>query len=102
MFSVSFPENFFSFFNFCSEKFNSRFLVKVSIQLPAAFSVDAIDTVAAGDCFNGALAASLVGGDRLRNAVLFAMAAAALSVTKAGASESVPSLGEVQDFLGKL
>lgn len=67
-----------------------------------AFAVDAIDTVAAGDCFNGALAASLVGGTRLRNSVLFAMAAAALSVTKAGASESAPSIGEVQDFLGRL
>jgi len=67
-----------------------------------AFSVDAIDTVAAGDCFNGALAASLVGGGGLRDSVLFAMAAAALSVTKTGASESVPSLGEVQDFLGRL
>ena len=67
-----------------------------------AFAVDAIDTVAAGDCFNGALAASLVGGTGLRNSVLFAMAAAALSVTKAGASESAPSIGEVQDFLGRL
>lgn len=67
-----------------------------------AFAVDAIDTVAAGDCFNGALAASLVGGTRLRNSVLFAMAAAALSVTKTGASESAPSIGEVQDFLGRL
>ena len=67
-----------------------------------AFAVDAIDTVAAGDCFYGALAASLVGGTGLRNSVLFAMAAAALSVTKAGASESAPSIGEVQDFLGRL
>ena len=64
-----------------------------------AFVVDAIDTVAAGDCFNGALAAAIVDGESFRDSVLFAMAAAALSVTRPGASSSIPSLLEVEDFL---
>ena len=64
-----------------------------------AFQVDTIDTVAAGDCFNGALAASIVNGVSFRESVVFAMAAAALSVTKEGASSSVPSLIAVQEFL---
>ena len=64
-----------------------------------AFQVDTIDTVAAGDCFNGALAASIVNGVSFRESVVFAMAAAALSVTKEGASSSVPSLVAVQEFL---
>lgn len=64
-----------------------------------AFVVDAIDTVAAGDCFNGALAAAINDGASFRDSVLFAMAAAALSVTRPGASSSIPSLLEVQDFL---
>ena len=67
-----------------------------------AFVVDAIDTVAAGDCFNGALAAAIVDGESFRDSVLFAMAAAALSVTRTGASGSIPSLLEVQDFLARL
>lgn len=67
-----------------------------------AFVVDAIDTVAAGDCFNGALAAAIVEGTRFRESVLFAMAAAALSVTKRGASSAIPALVEVQDFLDML
>ena len=67
-----------------------------------AFIVDAIDTVAAGDCFNGALAAAMVDGASLRDSILFAMAAAAMSVTRRGASSSIPSLLEVQDFLARL
>ena len=55
-------------------------------------SVIAIDTVAAGDCFNGALAVALAerrsGG--LHEALIFACRAAALSVTQSGASQSMP------------
>ena len=64
-----------------------------------AFQVDTIDTVAAGDCFNGALAASIVNGVSFRESVVFAMAAAALCVTQEGASSSIPSLVAVQEFL---
>jgi ribokinase len=67
-----------------------------------AFVVETVDTVAAGDCFNGALAAAMVNGSSFRDAILFAMAAAALSVTKLGATGSLPSLAEVQDFLAGL
>jgi ribokinase len=66
------------------------------------FDVTAVDTVAAGDCFNGALAAAIVDGSSFRDSIIFAMAAAALSVTRPGASSSIPSLLEVQDFLARL
>ena len=67
-----------------------------------AFVVETVDTVAAGDCFNGALAAAMVDGSSFRDAILFAMAAAALSVTKPGATGSLPSLADVEDFLAGL
>jgi ribokinase len=57
------------------------------------------DTTAAGDTFNGALAAALANGNSLPDAVVFANAAAALSVTKPGAIASIPSLKDVQEFL---
>ncbi|MEK9801575.1 MAG: PfkB family carbohydrate kinase, partial [Alphaproteobacteria bacterium] len=49
-----------------------------------------------------ALAAAMVDGASFRDSILFAMAAAALSVTRPGASNSIPSLLEVQDFLAAL
>ena len=61
--------------------------------------VKAIDTVGAGDCFCGALAAALAGNMDLREAVEMANAAAALSVQKAGAAPSMPSRREVEAFL---
>lgn len=50
-----------------------------------AFAVEAIDTVAAGDAFNGGLAAALEGGMSLSEAVVWGAAAGALCVTKMGA-----------------
>jgi len=61
--------------------------------------VKAIDTVGAGDCFCGSLAAALASGMDLREAVELANAAAALSVQKAGAAPSMPSRREVEAFL---
>jgi ribokinase len=54
------------------------------------FDVAAMDSVAAGDAFNGALAVSLTEGKDLREAVTIACAAGALSVTKTGAQDSMP------------
>jgi ribokinase len=61
----------------------------------AAQKVEAIDTTAAGDVFNGALAVSLAEGQCLIAAVEFACLAAALSVTKLGAQSSIPYRNEV-------
>lgn len=63
------------------------------------YQVKAIDTTAAGDVFNGALAASLAESQTLAYAAGFANAAAALSVTRAGAQTSVPAREEIDDFL---
>ncbi len=61
--------------------------------------VNAVDTTAAGDIFNGALTSGLSNGKSLKDAVIFANAAAALSVTKMGAQSSAPYMKEVNDFL---
>lgn len=64
-----------------------------------SFTVKAIDTVAAGDCFNGGLAYALARGDGVMDAVRFAAACGALATTKAGASDAAPSLAEVEALL---
>jgi ribokinase len=71
------------------------------VELFPAFEVSSIDTVAAGDAFNGALAASLVEGRGLSEAVRFASAAGALSTTKRGAQESLPTREEIERLLRK-
>jgi ribokinase len=63
-----------------------------------AFQVRSIDTVAAGDCFNGALAACLAQGGEISDAISFAMRAAAIATTRKGASVSLPTLEELEDF----
>jgi ribokinase len=63
------------------------------------YQVDPVDTTAAGDTFNAGLAAALAGGSDLRAAVEFGNAAAALSVTRAGAQSSAPSRAEVEDLM---
>ena len=63
------------------------------------FNVQAIDSVAAGDCFNGALAASLAKDMSFDQAVRFATAASAISVTRRGTAASIPSCGEIDAFL---
>lgn len=68
-------------------------------ELVPAFTVDPVDTTAAGDVFNGALAVALVEGRALREAIQFAAAAAALSVTRAGAQASAPHRSEIDAFL---
>ncbi len=63
------------------------------------FKVNAIDTVAAGDCFNGGLAYALFSGKSLAEAVRFAAACGALSTTRHGASTSAPVLAEVEAII---
>ncbi|ODA21957.1 ribokinase [Photobacterium damselae] len=63
------------------------------------FRVKAIDTTAAGDTFNGALLTALQEKMPLRDAIRFAHAAAALSVTRFGAQTSIPTRDEVALFL---
>ena len=62
------------------------------IAVPA---VRAVDTTAAGDCFNGALAIALAEGQCLTDAVAFACKAASISVTRLGAQASLPYRPEV-------
>jgi ribokinase len=62
--------------------------------------VDAVDTTAAGDTFVGALALALGEGRQWPAALELAAAAAAISVGRVGASDSMPSADEVERFLG--
>ena len=64
------------------------------------FRVQAVDSVAAGDAFNGALAVSLAEGKELSEAVRFASAAGALATTKYGAQDSMPTREEVDMLAG--
>jgi ribokinase len=64
-----------------------------------AFKVEACDATAAGDTFNAALAVALTEGRELPDALRFANAAAAISVTRMGAQASIPSRSEVDAFL---
>jgi ribokinase len=65
------------------------------------FAVEAVDTVGAGDCFNGAFAVALLEGRDPFAAARFASAAAAISVTRRGAQASMPTRSEVDEFLAK-
>jgi ribokinase len=64
------------------------------------FAVHSIDSVAAGDIFNGGLAAALARGDDPARAVRFAAACGALATTKRGAAKAAPTLAEVDALLG--
>ena len=63
------------------------------------FKVKAVDTTAAGDTFCGALAVALVEDKSLKEALQFASAAAAISVTRMGAQPSAPTRKEIDKFL---
>ena len=63
------------------------------------FAVRAVDTTGAGDTFNGAFAVALAEGASIEQAARFANAAAALSVTRPGAQNSVPTRAETEAML---
>lgn len=68
-------------------------------QLISSFKVNAIDTIAAGDTFNGAFVTALLEGQTNQQAARFANAAAAIAVTRSGAQPSVPWREEIDAFL---
>ena len=70
-------------------------------KLVSGFRVKAVDTIAAGDTFNGALVTALLEGKQMDSAVRFAHAAAAIAVTRPGAQPSVPWRKEIDDFLAQ-
>ncbi|RON08535.1 ribokinase [Pseudomonas brassicacearum] len=69
-----------------------------SVEHFPAPKVKAVDTTAAGDTFVGGFAAALASGKSEAWAIRFGQVAAALSVTRAGAQPSIPSLSDVQAF----
>ena len=64
-----------------------------------AFRVNAVDTTGAGDTFTGFFLGLTVQGFPAEDALRFACAAAALSVTQIGAAASVPTMAQVEEFL---
>lgn len=64
-----------------------------------SFNVKAVDTTGAGDAFNGGFAVAISEGKSLKEAVKFASAVAALSVTREGTSNSMPFRKETEEFL---
>jgi ribokinase len=71
------------------------------IRMIEPFKVAAVDTVAAGDCFNGGLAYALSQGMDLGESARFACACGALSTTRYGAAAAAPALAEVRDLLAR-
>jgi ribokinase len=67
--------------------------------LVPAFSVNAIDTTAAGDAFNAGFATALMLGKSPLESAAFAAAVAAISVTRTGAQPSMPGMAEVEEFM---
>ncbi len=67
-------------------------------ELVPAYKVKAIDTTAAGDIFNGALAVAIAEGHGWIEAARFACKASAIAVTRAGAQSSAPYRKEVEMF----
>lgn len=64
-----------------------------------ARKVQAVDTTAAGDCFNGALVTALAEGKSLEEAILFANTASSVAVTRKGAQSSIPDREEVEALM---
>lgn len=69
-----------------------------SLEHIAAPAVSALDSTAAGDCFNGALATALAKGATLSEAIKFACHAASIAVTRHGAQDAMPHAQELDSF----
>lgn len=68
-------------------------------EMIAGFRVQAVDTTAAGDTFNAGVVTALLEGKSLKEAIRFAHAAAAISVTRMGAQTAIPTREETDQFL---
>ena len=64
-----------------------------------AFSVTPVDTTGAGDCFFGYLLAAIAADRPVKQALAEASAAAAIQVTRPGASAAIPDRGEMNVYL---
>lgn len=73
-----------------------------SVICPTFTEVKAVDTTAAGDTFNAGLAVGLAEGRPLMEAIRFANAAAAISVTRSGAQTSIPTKEEADRLVLKM
>jgi ribokinase len=71
-------------------------------QIVPSFEVKVVDTTAAGDAFNGGLACALGRGLSMKEAIRYANAVAAISVTRMGAQPSLPTRDEVKAFLAEV
>lgn len=79
----------------------ARLVTETADQTLAAFKVTPVDTTAAGDAFNGALAVALAEGKSLVEAVRYGTAAGALATTQIGAQPSLPDREAVDDLLAR-
>jgi ribokinase len=70
-----------------------------SVQTFPSFPVAAVDSTAAGDAFNGALACAIAEGHPVEDAIRFGTAAGAIAVTRKGAQDSLPTKDEIANLL---
>ena len=77
-------------------KKGSVFINKDFVEEINAISVEAVDTTGAGDTFTGYFLASYIEGQSVKACIELATKASAISVTKKGASNSIPSKEEVE------
>jgi ribokinase len=66
-----------------------------------SFPVEAVDSTAAGDAFNGALACAVAEGCPMEAAIRFGSAAGAIAATRRGAQDSLPTRDEIVNLLGQ-
>jgi len=66
-----------------------------------SFPVEAVDSTAAGDAFNGALACAVAEGCPMEAAIRFGSAAGAIAATRRGAQDSLPTREEIVNLLGQ-